>query len=919
MLTLKTPSQIVSVEKQVLEIIRELLQELGSHQAVESLSLNSSLERELSLGSLERVELLVRIEAHFQIRLPDHIAQESETPSEWVQALLKPKKKSPVESCYHIVQPLRPAPPEPTSACSMIDVLHRYAELEPERVHVHLLEDHGGQDISYGQLLSTASQVAAGLTNAGLKRDETVAIMLPTCSDFFYAFFGVMLAGGIAVPIYPPARPDKIEEYVTRQVAILRNARVRFLISFEQARAVSKIMNLGIPSLANVTTVSAMIKSGAGLPTPVVNPSETAFIQYTSGSTGDPKGVILTHSNILANVRGIGWSVQVRPTDIVVTWLPLYHDMGLIGSWLFSLYYGLPITVLSPLAFLSRPERWLHALSDSKGTLCPAPNFSFELCARKIPDSALEGLDLSSWRIAINAGETVLPSTLARFERRFKAFGFRAESYVPCYGLAESSVALAFPPINRRPVIDTIRRDIFEKNGRAEKVKAADTNRMHFVANGKPMPNHEVKIVDEKGQELAERIQGRLLFRGPSKTSGYYRNPEATARVLTEDGWMDSGDLAYQADGELYITGRLKDCIIKSGRNINPQDVEEAAAEVTGVRRGCTAAFGTMDTFTGTEQLVIAAETRSNIPDELRRIESEIIKQVDGILGIPPDKVVLVAPQSIPKTSSGKIRRNETCSLYESGKLKINKRAPWVQIIRLWLKNFDVMIGRFLKKATQNIAAGFRSVTILTVSLLCGILIRLLPCRQAAYMGRWSAQVFLRVLGRKIEFECKSAMAPHKTAVIMVNRDDKLDPLALVASLPAPVQLVDATALTSLRWPATFLLKPLIIAPLKDVYTPPGGMLRQRIQGALYEKISVLALADGRTGTPPLASRFRLESVQAAVGTGNALIPAAIKCISGHSNQQQTRITLGTRIHGRANEIAPLRDRIRLAIYKLYD
>ena len=216
MLTLKTPSQIVSVEKQVLEIIRELLQELGSHQAVESLSLNSSLERELSLGSLERVELLVRIEAHFQIRLPDHIAQESETPSEWVQALLKPKKKSPVESCYHIVQPLRPAPPEPTSACSMIDVLHRYAELEPERVHVHLLEDHGGQDISYGQLLSTASQVAAGLTNAGLKRDETVAIMLPTCSDFFYAFFGVMLAGGIAVPIYPPPRPAKIEEYAVR-------------------------------------------------------------------------------------------------------------------------------------------------------------------------------------------------------------------------------------------------------------------------------------------------------------------------------------------------------------------------------------------------------------------------------------------------------------------------------------------------------------------------------------------------------------------------------------------------------------------------------------------------------------------------------------------------------------------------------
>ena len=274
-----------------------------------------------------------------------------------------------------------------------------------------------------------------------------------------------MLAGGIAVPIYPPARPDKIEEYVRRQVQILANAEVRFLISFERVRAVSQVMRLSLPALREVTTVAALRQRGMGAPVSSVQPADSYFIQYTSGSTGNPKGVVLSHSNVLANVKGIGWAVQARPDDVVVTWLPLYHDMGLIGSWLFSLYYAFPITVMSPLAFLSRPERWLWALSDSRGTLCPAPNFSYELCARKISDDALEGVDLSRWRVAINAGEAVLPATLERFAKRFEPWGFRPESYIPCYGLAESSVALTFPPINRPPLIDTISRDIFETEG----------------------------------------------------------------------------------------------------------------------------------------------------------------------------------------------------------------------------------------------------------------------------------------------------------------------------------------------------------------------------------------------------------------------------------------------------------------------
>ena len=441
---------------------------------------------------------------------------------------------------------------------------------------------------------------------------------------------------------------------------------------------------------------------------------------------------------------------------------------------------------------------------------------------------------------------------------------------------------------------------------------------MRFVANAKPMPGHAVKIVDDEGRELGERIQGRLLLRGPSRTSGYYRNPEATARVLTRDGWMDSGDLAYWAGGELYITGRRKDSIIKAGRNINPQDVEEATAEVEGVRRGCVAAFGTADTVTGTERLVVAAETRATAPDELRRIEIEILKHVNAILGIPPDKVALLAPQSIPKTSSGKIRRNETRNLYEAGKLRANKRAPWAQIVRLWARNLDSWIGLGLRRAARMLVEGSKATLIFAVAVPGGTMVRLLPQRQGFQVARWAARVLLRVMGKRIELKRDDSIAKNEPAVLVVNRADELDPLVLLVSLPTPFRFSDATAFSSLRWPATFLLKPLVAAPLKDVGAPPGGTLRQRIRRTLDEGCSVLALADGRVGTPPLASRFRLEGFQAAAETGCSVIPVAVRCESGHTNRRQTRVTLGCGVQPGAGEITYLRDRARAAIHELY-
>ena len=939
------PVEATLIEGQTLEIVRGLLTELGSRRAARDLSLHSFFERDLGLGSLERVELLVRLERRFKKRLPDDIAQQAETPAEWVRALQDGIQIESPQPRYRIEQPSRAAPPAPEAAGHWVEVLRHHAEVDPGRVHIHLLDDidlGAGQAITYGRLFENASGVAAGLVAAGLQPNDTVAIMLPTCAGFFYAFFGVMLAGGIAVPIYPPARPDKIEEYVRRQVQILRNAQVRFLIIFDRVKAVSQIMRASIPSLVAVSTVDTLQQAGSRLPTAMLSPSDPFFIQYTSGSTGDPKGVVLTHANVLANVRGIGWAVKVRPTDYVVTWLPLYHDMGLIGSWLFSVHYGLPITVLSPLAFLSRPERWLWALHDSRGSLCPAPNFSYELCARKIPDDAIAGLDLSAWRVAINAGEAVLPETLARFAKRFEPYGFRPESYVPCYGLAESSVALAFPPIGRAPVVDTIRRDLFEREGKAVPVESADASDpsvLRFVANGKPLPDHEVRISDDDGREVGERVQGRLFFRGPSQTPGYFRNPEATAASVTPEGWMDSGDLAYWANGELCITGRSKDLIIKLGRNIIPQEVEAAASEVAGVRRGCVAVFGSMDAMTGTERLVVVAETRATSPTESRRIESEIIQKVDAAVGIPPDAVALVPPQTIPKTSSGKIRRTETRSLFERGALQASKRPPWVQLARLAKESLGPWAAAGRARGRAKLHATWVGSSVAAVGVAGGLLSRVVPNRKAsARITLAAARCALRLNGQRVAVQ-GNLLAKDAPVVLVANREGGYDPLALAAALRSPFVIADRAALAALPRTLRFLLEPLVMAPSNGPSRPPSGTSRERIRTALERNYSVLVFPDGPAGATAQRSRFRLDAFYAAVETGRPIHPIAVGGTSwilkanGKSqlkgrNQQSGRSSEGDGAKVRIGEpifadgtddreIARLRQQVRDALAKL--
>ncbi|HYA81438.1 MAG TPA: AMP-binding protein, partial [Methylocystis sp.] len=741
------------VEEQSLEIIRRLLNELGGSRGLAALAARGAhahLERELGLGSLERVELMLRLGDACGVRLPDRVVADADTVQDLIDALLRaPEGENGSGSGVGVTGASAAAPalaspaPRPDlerqirSSETLTEIFWLRGRAEPARAHIQLYEESGElRTISFGELYERASAVASELLRRGLEPGQTVALMLPTCAEFFFTFAGILLAGGIPVPIYPPFRADRIAEYAARQANILRNAESRFLITWRQAESLARLLRPRVPSLREVLN-ARRLASAAAEPesspkawrpvetiTPHARSSDIAFLQYTSGSTGDPKGVILTHANLLSNIHSIIAGIEVRPEDSCVSWLPLYHDMGLIGAWFVPLFTGIPLIVMSPLAFLSRPERWLRAIHRHRATISPAPNFAYELCVRKIPDKDLAGLDLSSWRAATNGAEPVHAETLERFAARFAPYGFRRESLAPVYGLAEATLAVSAPKMGAGYKVDRIQRAALESEGLAipAAADADDSSTLEFVNAGKPVPGVEVRLVPlehaqgdvgasgalENGSRqgtasavpknappsgvstpeatrdpapLGERIEGRLWFRGPSATSGYYRNPRATAELIHEGGWLDSGDLAYWADGELYITGRAKDVIIKAGRNIYPHEVEIIAGKIPGVRTGCVVAFGAPDERTGTERLIIAAELRD--PSAAARISDEITRAIDDALGMPPDVIELLAPQSIPKTSSGKLRRSETRRLYLEGKLRKKVQPAWMQIAKL--------------------------------------------------------------------------------------------------------------------------------------------------------------------------------------------------------------------------------------------
>jgi 1-acyl-sn-glycerol-3-phosphate acyltransferase len=905
---------LADVRERVLSVLRALLEELGSHGAVAELSTNSNLDRDLGLGSLERVELLTRLEAAFEVRLPDALAAEANTPEELISAILAAPGMPLADEEFSGLRAAAAGNAASREAAesivekaeTLVEAIRYRGVHDAQRMHLFVTEDneHGEHHytMTFGELYAAAQKCAEELARRGVPAGGRVSLMLPTSRQFFICFAGVLLAGAVPVPIYPPFRADRIEEYAERQTAILNNAGVCLLLTFRRAEAVAKLLKPRVKSLLGVVDAEKLLEAAEKAPPPapgalpafisgsrVRKGSDIALLQYTSGSTGDPKGVTLTNFNLLSNMRVIAKGVELGPDSVGISWLPLYHDMGLIGAWLTLLLHGVPLAVMSPLAFLTRPERWLQAMSKHRGTITAAPNFAYELCVRKVSDKAMEGVDLSSMRTMMNGAEPVNPETLERFAQRFGKYGFRREAMLPVYGLAEASLGVTFPPLDRGPRIERVEREAFTAQGRALPAKPEDDTAISFVSVGGKFPGHDVKIVDERGNELAGRTEGFLWFRGPSATSGYFGNPDATAKLMPQgpvanDGgypWLNSGDRAFQLDGEIFITGRVKDIIIKGGRNLYPHEVEEMASRAEGIRKGCVVAFGLKDASTGTEKLVIVAESREQNSERRAAIAAAINDEVTRGLGLPPDRVELIPPGSIPKTSSGKLRRDGTKQLYAAGTLSAGRPPAWVQIAKLGT-------GTFLRDAAQTIGRGIRTVLekIYGVYFIIVFFLWIVPTwlmvkqiKDEKAAGRFTSRalhVLFALAGIRLNVVGREYMDTPGAKVYASNHASYFDVLPVMMGMGVSYRFVAKGEVNQMPFIGTFLNQ---MGHLSFNRHDTGARLKQvdEIEECLRRGDSVYVFPEG-TFTPEDGVRpFQLGAFRGAVATGAPVIPVSLQ------------------------------------------
>jgi acyl-CoA synthetase (AMP-forming)/AMP-acid ligase II len=526
--------------------------------------------------------------------------------------------------------------------------------------------EHDGRLIAmpYARLLEEGLIAARALAECGLHPGDRVALVIPEVSDFVRAFFGLIAGGLVPVPLVPPAQAGDVPTFARQTRQLLSASRSAAVVTTVD---VGPLLDVdGIAPTPRVVTVDRL-REGPAMSGPVtVSADATALLQFTSGSTAAPKGVALTHANISANVEAITGpeGIAARQTDVGVSWLPLYHDMGLIGMFLSSVYARADVVLMSPVLFLKRPSAWLDAISTHRGTVSFAPTFAYELCVRRVKPSQIDALDLSCWRIAGCGAEPVRAETLNAFAERFATARFRREAFAPSYGLAEHSVAVSLSPGGIKVDRVDARRLMSESTAvPAEGGPARPAVRI--VGCGRPFAGHDVNIVDDAGQRLPERHVGHIVARGPSVMAGYFGDAGATAETLRA-GWLHTGDLGYIAGGELYVCGRTKDVIIRQGRKYHPPDLESAIADVRGLRPSGIVVFAVGRIEEG-DEVVAVLEARASLTSD--EIVDQVRRRVRETAGLELDRIVVTPPGTIPRTTSGKVRRAETRARFEAGTL----------------------------------------------------------------------------------------------------------------------------------------------------------------------------------------------------------------------------------------------------------
>lgn len=861
------------IEKELIAVTHQLLIESGMTQQRE-IRLDSSLQRHLGIDSIGRAELFQRIERHFQVSLPDRLLAEAETLDDIAHYLREAKPMNKRASPKIMTSHGKHAHLDYSQTKTLVDVLFLYGEQAPDKAHIYFQHEDGQEEIiTYGQLLDASLRVANGLRQNGLREGETVAIMQPTHPGFFYTFLGTLLAGGIPVPIYPPFRMHMLEAYAKTESRILQNAEVRILVTFEEAENLSRLLRAFVPSLKKITTVHELLKHIPLSAHAKPKSDSFAFIQYTSGSTADPKGVLLTHYNLLSNIRAYGKAIRVQADDVAVSWLPLYHDMGLIGMWLGSLYYGIPLVLMTPFSFLNHPERWLWAIHYHRGTLSGAPNFAYELCVRKIDPVLIEGLDLSSWRMAANGAEKVYPRTLEQFADKFAHYGFKRNALLPVYGLAESTVGLAIPPLGREFRIDAVDRKKFEET--REAASSTEKNALAFVSCGVPIEGHDIRIVDDEDNVLPERHVGNLQFRGPSSMQGYYNNPSATQAVYHQ-GWYDSGDLAYLADGEVFITGRRKDLIIKAGRNLYPAEIEELAGTVANVRQGCVAAFSVTDEKHHTEKLIIIAETREKTAAQHEKIIEDIREKIATALDIVPDSIVLVAPQVVPKTSSGKLQRAACKKMYMEGRLGKKRMPAWLQITKLGTQGLARRMASGFKWLGKAAYTFYMVIVFILTFLPTWLLVTFASQEKAAkFMRQWS-KLLIRLSGCSLTMMGSENLTKATPVIYIANHASYIDAIITLAVLPVGTRLIGKKELLSTPI-IRGLMSKLDYLVVDRLDLSKGLEDAKQIEQSLKAGKSILIFPEGTFGYASGLRPFRLGAFKISAETHVPLCPLALQ------------------------------------------
>jgi fatty-acyl-CoA synthase len=520
-------------------------------------------------------------------------------------------------------------------------------------------------DTPFKVLRDTALALGGALRARGLKRGDYVAIVIPEADGFLTAFLGASVAGLVPMPLAHPLDVGQLDAYLDLVAPLFRVAGARAVVTTPRLLPLLDRLQEAAPTVRVIAAWSELTGPALATSEPV-DLDGPALLQFTSGSTSQPKGVVLTHANLAANAHAIGGAAGLGfgPKDVGVSWLPLFHDMGLIGTGLCTVYFGGSAVLLSPATFLKRPGEWLRAITRHRGTVSFAPNFAYEMCVRRVKDAELDGLDLSSWRVAGCGAEPIQAATLEAFAERFAPVGFRASSFVAAYGMAEHTLAVALAPRDRGLCVDVVHASELASR-RAVPCSPDAPTAVRLVGCGAPFPDHALRLVDDHGQPVGEREVGEILVSGPSVMQGYLSGPGSTEEDV-RDGWFATGDLGYLADGELYVCGRRKETIIVGGRNYFPQDLEWIVNGVPGVRSGGVVAFAA--TSPGQpDRAVVVVETRGVVSPET--LQAEVRRRVLQSTGLAVHEIVLAPRGTIGRTTSGKLRRTELRERYAAGAL----------------------------------------------------------------------------------------------------------------------------------------------------------------------------------------------------------------------------------------------------------